>query len=154
MMDGVIESYNYIVGNGADIDGAFQEVASSNVEVLVKFNKMDGAHRGGEILFDFNYGLEVFDLSGKKDKSLGVQSAALGFWSEVYHAFLHLDGNYKLNDTEHQAEEDKVHTEKEPQVIDKLKEKDSSNNEAKRKAYKAGDAWPVKTKDITSTEKK
>lgn len=153
-VDNIVASYNYIVSNGADVDNAMQKVAKSSIQVQIIEEKMAGEYSDGKIEYDFNYGLEVFD---EKGNSLGVQSPALGFWSEVYHGYIDLiDNEAKDKYSGEKSQEQYVHLKKEPVVIDKLKEKDATNKESKRKTYdmKGGDAYPIKTKDATNPETK
>ena len=147
----MITSYNYIVKNNADVDNAMKQIAKSKIEVEVIEKKKGGSYLDKKIEFDFNYGLKVFDTKGVNDKELGNQSPALGFWSEVYHAYIDLiDTKAKQAiGGDRQKEEDYVHIEKEHQVIDKL-----GGKETKRTQYEPGDAWPVKTKSVTSPEEK
>jgi hypothetical protein len=153
-VDDMVTSYNYIVENKADIDNAMQKVASSDIEVEVKFGKGRGDYWKSKIRYDFSYGLEVYD---KDNKLIGIQSSALGFWSEAYHAYIDLiDISTKDVLKDLATEENYVHLTKESKVVDKLKGNDPTNNEAKRATYnmKGGDNFPVKTKGVTSTKKK
>ena len=154
-VDNMVDSYSYIVENGADIDGAMQKIASMNEEVVVVEKRQGGSYLNGVIEIDFRYGLTIYDDNGtdksSDDKKIGNQSPALGFWSEVYHAYIDLvdtETKEELNG-DLQKEEEYVHLDKEHAVIDALRTK-----EAKRTQYQPGDAMPVKTKNATSTEKK
>jgi hypothetical protein len=151
-IDDIVTSYNYIVTNGADIDNAMQTIASSNsIHIRVNNKKKAGDYLGGVINFDFNYGAEV---GNSKGAFKGNQSAALGFWSEVYHAFVDLvDEKAKARYEDADAEEEYVHVKQERQVIDKLIEKNPAIQETKRNTY--GDAGPgPKLKSATSTQQR
>jgi len=158
-VDDIVTSYNYIVDNKADVDNAMQQVAESTEEIVVKDRAGAGEYDEGVIRFDFSQGLKV----NTKDKTVdGVQSPALGFWSEVYHAYLDKIEKTKLQEFDTKAtaqtpaidlEEEYVHVTKENAVIDALKKSNPSNNEPKRQTYT--DGWKnVKTKGVTSTEPK
>jgi hypothetical protein len=153
-VDDMITSYNYIVENGADIDDAMKTIASSkDIHIIVEESKSGGGqYKNGKIIIDLNVGLEIYD--NETDKHKGNQSPALGFWSEVYHAYIDkIDNIAKEKYKNVDNEEEYVHVEKEQKVIDKLKKEDPTNKETKRKTY--GEAqWKVKTKGPTSTEKK
>jgi len=83
-VDNVLTSYEYIVSNGADVDNVMQKVASSTIQVDVRYTKKRGATLYDDklLLWDSRKGLKV----GKR----GKQSPALGFYHEVYHAYLEL----------------------------------------------------------------
>ena len=83
----MVESYKYIVTNGAGIDGAMEEVAKSKKEVEVRERRNKGSYLNGVIEFDFSKPLDVFDNNGNL---IGNQPPALAFWSEVYHAYIDL----------------------------------------------------------------
>jgi RHS repeat-associated protein len=154
-VDGILTSYNYIATSGADVDNAMQKIAESK-EISLKIREVnrEATYYKGVIEYDFSYGLEVFGAEGQ---SLGIQSPALGFWSEVYHAYIDLvdseaRAKYK-NDIS--AEEQYVHLEKESEVVDRLNEHHKTEREVKRQTYKmeGGDAALVKTKGVTSNER-
>jgi len=155
-VDDMITSYNYIVENNADIDDAMRQMAQSSEEIEIKNRAGAGEYSNGVIKIDFSNGLRVTS----KDKTVdGIQSPALGFWSEVYHAYvdkidLVKKAEFKATDnSQNDLEEEYIHVEKEGKVIDALKESNPEINEPKRTTY--GDGWKnVKTKGPTSTEKK
>ncbi|MBI2967015.1 MAG: hypothetical protein HYY40_04285 [Bacteroidetes bacterium] len=155
----MITSYTYIVENNADVDNAMQQVASSDIEVEVteSSRKTAGGYEEGEIDYNFKYGVEI----RRDKKKIGKQSPALGFWSEVYHAYLDLFDKAKQKQLEEEsrkqgpdlnvAEEEYVHVKKEGQVIDKLRKASKSNREMRRKSYKEGEGV-FKAKGATSTK--
>ncbi|MBA3680507.1 MAG: hypothetical protein H0W73_04995 [Bacteroidetes bacterium] len=153
-VDDLTTSYKYIVDNGADVDNAMKTIATSkDIHVEVEESKKGRAeYSDGTILIDFNSGLEVYD--DETDNLKGTQSPALGFWSEVYHAYIDKvdkEAGEKYKNVDKQ--EEYVHVEKEQQVVKKLQEKDPTNKEPTRNKYSEGQ-WDVKTKGPTSTEPK
>ena len=154
-VDDMVTSYNYIVDNNADVDGAMKKMAEMPEEIEVKKSKKGGSYQDGVILYDFSQGVKIDSKDGAVD---GVQSSALGFWSEVYHGYidkidLKKKEEFKSDNVQHDQEEEFVHVEKEGAVIEALKKSNPKINETKRTTY--GDGWKnVKTKNVTSTEKK
>jgi hypothetical protein len=147
-VDCIIKSYNYIVDKGADIDGALQKVASSDKEIKVVKRRRSGWYAKGTIGFDFKYGLKL--KNSKNEKSF--ESPAVGFWSEVYHAYIdNFDSKskskFKNDDDLHSQEENYVHVIKGNKVVDILRTK--GYQEGKRDTYE--DAWKLKkTKSLTA----
>lgn len=128
-------------------------------EIKVSYSKDFGQYNDkthDEILIDFTYGFKIYDEDGSGDNHIGNQSPALGFWGEVYHAYIDLiDSKAKKsfsNDKPYRTkEEDYVHVEKLGQVIDSLQTADENNKEAKRPTYSSA-SESYKAKSVTSTE--
>lgn len=162
-VDDMVSSYKYIVDNGADIDKAMQQLAeSTTIELEVKDQKYgcEYAPESNKIFYDFTQGLKVESkLEGEEKAQKGNQSPALGFWSEVYHAYIDkIDLAKKkefddANDADQAMEEEYVHGDKEGKVIDLLKLKNPENKERKRVKYTDG-YNTMKAKSATSTEEK
>ncbi|MBP7102941.1 MAG: hypothetical protein KBA86_06785 [Bacteroidales bacterium] len=151
-VDNMIASYNYITNcEGADVDGAMQKMAASDIVIKVVQIANTAEYSDGKIKMDFSKGSKVDRDDGKS----GYQSPALGFWAEVYHSFIDkLDMNAKntyQDKNNREREENYVHILKEGAVIDALKTKNPSNGETKRGKYE--DAWKVvRIKNVTDTE--
>jgi RHS repeat-associated protein len=149
-VDNMVTAYNYIVNNGADVDGAMQQMAESHIEIKVIKTANTAEYSKGTIKMDFSKGSKV----KRDDGESGYQSPALGFWGEVYHSYLDKIATKTKgtltdkNDSYNTNEENYVHLNKESEVIDNLNGK--GNSETKRGKY--GDAWKTeRMKDVTST---
>lgn len=158
-IDNVKASYEYIVNNNADVDGIFKEMATSEIEQEVNsiVRKGENAYYSNTKAIDFNWdfgGTQIFDKKGIEH--IGNESAALVFWTEVYHAYLDKINPTKKAELEKKspgttdAEEEYIHVEKVNQVIDKLKEAGVGAGETKRTKYSDG-RWHNKTETVTST---
>lgn len=157
-VDDMVTSYNYIVKNGADVNNAMQTLASSkDIKVEVRETSRYGKtkYKNGVITVNFQEGVQIWSDKGDGEH-VGDQSPALGFWSEVYHAYLELvdhatQAKFEDDDEFKLQEENYIHVDIEGQVIDKLKAKDPSSKETKRQDYLDA-AWPNKgIKDVTKT---
>jgi|GEM_PF-2071576 len=144
-VDDMVTSYSYIVGNGADVDGAMKAVAEMKQEIPVisSSDSYEYDPETNELAYDFSLGLKVKRDDGTK----GGQSPALGFWSEVYHAYMNYFMKEKLaefkegGDTDMNGsplEEEYIHTGKEQKVIEALKKAIPGNKETYRDTYGDG----------------
>ena len=151
-VDNMVASYYYIVNcEGADVDGAMKQVAESATTVKVKKQRDAGSYLWKTIRYDFSQGSKI----EREDGVSGYQSPALGFWSEVYHAYLDIiDKKTKkslssFSDTYNMEEENYVHVTKENSVIDALNNFYGAN-ETKRNEYEDNKCG-VPMKHVTDT---
>jgi RHS repeat-associated protein len=93
-VNAVIDSYNYIVNNGADYEGIMQKVATSSEIVNVYFKKVTQHRPNGNIEFNPAQTTEIRNgKAGWNKRVFGRQSAALSFYHESVHAATGLDGS-------------------------------------------------------------
>ncbi|MCR5554166.1 MAG: RHS repeat-associated core domain-containing protein, partial [Bacteroidales bacterium] len=151
-VDDMIASYNYIVNcDGADVDNAMKEIANSPFTVKVIKRRYEACYSWNKIYYDFSQGSKI----EREDGVSGYQSPALGFWSEVYHAYLDIiDKKTKkslssFSDTYNLKEENYVHVTKENVVIDALNSCYGAN-ETKRNVYE-DNKYGVTMKKVTET---
>lgn len=123
-VDDVINSYNYIVDNDADVDDVLKTIASDKNNVVdVKFDKTT-KYVTGEKKLQYNplEGLDVINTDGE-----GIQSPAIGFYHESYHAYIEFyypeDERKNLNISDGSSnvpKEENLIIGKEKEVIDHL----------------------------------
>ena len=164
-VDDMVESYKYIVDNGADVDGAMKAMATMPQEVeVIESTRLDQAnvmYDDGTITINFRALTTISedDQFGNQGagKAVGNQSGALGFWSEVYHGYLDLIDTETRDRLEaagntppgQASDEEYIHVDKEHKVIDALKTADPGNKETKRSSY--GSARPAMKRSSSAT---
>lgn len=84
-VDDVINSYNYIVDNDADVDDVLKTIASDKENVVDVRHSRNTIYTVGKKRLRYNSteGLDVTNREGE-----GFQSPAIGFYHESYHAYI------------------------------------------------------------------
>lgn len=132
-VDDVVNSYKYIEENGADVEHIMQQLASSDKIVNVKLVEQSAHYNNGSNTIQYNP-LEALYIPNAEGGT--IQSPAVGFWHEAYHAWIDLlmtDETKKKELKEPVSMQDPSTTKAEQYIVDKEKEVSKNLNQKEKK---------------------